>query len=121
MLQMHLQLVGYKVETAAGLQEALAQVESKDFDLFILDHLLEDGSGAELREMLRQRHPAIPALYYTGTLYSADQIGTLHQAGDAYLLKPVEPELLKATIHHMLTERNAPRSIFVPMERWKDE
>lgn len=102
LLQLHLQLAGYQVVAAAGCGEALHCAEGTHFDLCILDHCLEDGTGTDLRQELREIHPNMPVLYHTAMAYSSEQIKTLRQVGDDYLLKPVESAELKEAVAALL-------------------
>jgi DNA-binding response OmpR family regulator len=53
---------GYGVLTAGNVTEALDLVENITFDLYILDVRLPDGTGVELCQKLRQKHPGVPII-----------------------------------------------------------
>lgn len=107
LLQLYLKISGYQVVAATGCGEALKYAQSANFDLCILDHHLPDGSGADLRQSLREFQPQMPVLYWTGTNYGPSHIDSLRQSGDDYLLKPAEPKLLKETVAQLLTKTPA--------------
>src|SRR6187431_363109 len=51
---------GYGVLTAGSVAEALDLAKEIQFDLYILDVRLPDGTGVELCEQLRRMRPHIP-------------------------------------------------------------
>ena len=87
---------GFQVRSAGTLAAActaLAQVPN----LIVLDINLPDGSGLEL---FRQVHPCqrIGIVMCTGRDERELRIACLKEGADAYLVKPVDPEELEATL-----------------------
>ena len=62
---------GYSVWTAANADAAL-KLSSDDFDLYILDVRLPDGTGVELCQKLRALNSRVPILYYSAYGDEAD-------------------------------------------------
>src|SRR3979411_2723104 len=60
-----LQERGYGVLTAGSVGEGLQLAKDIDFDLYILDVRLPDGTGVQLCQKLREMDPGIPILYYS--------------------------------------------------------
>ena len=92
-----LKRAGYEVETAGNGREALARLESGDFQLMITDWEMPEMDGIALCSTLRASQ--VRAYIYTILLTARDAIEhvvTGLQAGaDDYLTKPViEPELI---------------------------
>jgi two-component system, cell cycle response regulator len=92
-----LKRAGYEVETAGNGREALARLESGDFQLMITDWEMPEMDGIALCSTLRSSQ--VRAYIYTILLTARDAIEhvvTGLQAGaDDYLTKPViEPELI---------------------------
>ena len=79
----------YGVMTAGTISEAMQLAKDIEFDLFILDVRLEDGTGIELCQKLRQLQPKVGVLYYSAYASDAEQQKALALCGDAYLRKPV--------------------------------
>jgi DNA-binding response OmpR family regulator len=79
----------YGVMTAGTISEAMQLAKEIEFDLFILDIRLEDGTGIELCQKLREVQPNVGVLYYSAYASDADQQNALSICGDAYLRKPV--------------------------------
>ena len=78
----------YKVKTAATVQEALSLAEGKEFDLYVLDKRLPDGSGVELCTKLNQITPGVPCIFYTGDAYEVHRVEAIAAGADAYVAKP---------------------------------
>jgi len=86
------------VHAAADCAEAEQLASAFDYDLWLVDANLPDGSGTGLLERLRSRSPATPALAHTASTLRADLDG-LEQAGFAEVL--VKP-LAAAALHGAL-------------------
>jgi DNA-binding response OmpR family regulator len=77
----------YEVTTAATVQEALS-LASNEFDLYVLDKRLPDGSGVELCAKLNQITPGVPCIFYTGDAYEVHRVEAIAAGADAYVAKP---------------------------------
>lgn len=94
------------LETAAQLQQHL---QSHAADIVVLDVGLPDGDGFSVARELRMRFSAIGIVMLTGRGETPDRVRGLSEGADAYLSKPVEIELLAATLHSLARRlRNAP-------------
>ena len=80
---------GYGVLTAGSMGEALELAKEINFDLYILDVRLPDGTGVELCQKLHETRPGVPVLYYSAYGDAAEVERSLAICGDAYLKKPV--------------------------------
>ncbi len=100
---------GFRVDglaTAAGLRE---QMRSTVFDIVVLDVGLPDADGFSLAGEIRAGHPDIGIMMLTGRGDTPDRVRGLSQGADAYLSKPVEIELMAATLHSLARRlRNTP-------------
>ena len=87
---------GFSVRTAGTLAAASAALAQAP-NLLILDINLPDGSGLEL---FREVHPCqrIGVVMCTGRDERELRIACLKDGADAYLVKPVDPEELEATL-----------------------
>jgi DNA-binding response OmpR family regulator len=80
---------GYGVLTAGSVTEALDLANDINFDLYILDVRLPDGTGVELCQKLREKRKRVPIIYYSAYGDGAEVENALAKCGDAYLKKPV--------------------------------
>ena len=100
-----LQDCGYGVLTAGSVAEGFELAKEIDFDLYILDVRLPDGTGVELCQKLRALRPTIPILYYSAYGNEADHENALALCGDAYLKKPVCIADIESSIAQLLANR----------------
>lgn len=85
---------GCQVETARDGQEAVEMAESGNYDAFLLDIRLPDGSAYECYRKIRERQPDAVPVMMTGFGYdSAHSIVKARQDGlRAVLFKPFRPD-----------------------------
>src|SRR6185295_14170025 len=95
----------YGVMTAGTISEAMQLAKEIEFDLFILDVRLEDGTGIELCQKLRQLQPNVGVLYYSAYASDAEQQKALAVCGDAYLRKPVGIADLEEAVATLLAKK----------------
>lgn len=86
------------METAA---ELFASIQVRLPDIVVLDVGLPDIDGYEVTRQLRSRHPELGIVLLTARSETPDRVRGLSQGADAYLSKPVEIELLAATLHSL--------------------
>ena len=95
----------YGVMTAGTISEAMQLAKDIEFDLFILDVRLEDGTGIELCQKLRQLQPNVGVLYYSAYASDSEQQKALGVCGDAYLRKPVGISDLEDAVANLLAKK----------------
>lgn len=66
LVQSHLSLEGFEVETAANGHEAVAVLQKQAFDLVLLDLRMPDGDGFEVLHFLNGHGSHIPVIVLTG-------------------------------------------------------
>lgn len=94
---------GFHVLTAYDGEEALQKAQ-QDVDLIVLDVMLPKLDGFEVARRLRGRveTETIPILFLTAKTEETDQIEGLMAGGDAYLTKPVSPQVVLANARAIL-------------------
>jgi len=94
---------GFNILTAKDEAEALRRMEPVKLDAIILDLNLGGQNGLLLMELLKQRHPGVPILIYTGTDHDNSAITEMLRNGaKKYLRKGSMVELsdaLKAMVN----------------------
>jgi CheY-like chemotaxis protein len=89
-----LEEAGFEVVTARDAAEALRRMETVKLDGIILDVNLAGENGLLLMELLKQKHPGVPILIYTGMDHDSSAIQTmLKQGARQYLRKGSMTEL----------------------------
>ncbi|MCM3873910.1 MAG: response regulator [Pyrinomonadaceae bacterium] len=88
MLKLLLAQEDYEVVTAVNIEDALRLAQSEDFDLYVLDKRLPDGSGIELCAKLIAATPDVPCMFYTGDAYEVHRREAMAAGADCYVTKP---------------------------------
>jgi DNA-binding response OmpR family regulator len=104
MLKLLLVQEDYDVTTAVTMTEALSLAKRQEFDLYVLDRQLPDGSGLELCAKLGEVTPGVPCLFYTGDAYDIHRSEALAAGADDYVAKPDIDGLIDS-VHKLLSER----------------
>ena len=94
----------YVVDSANNVEEAIQLATTHEFDLYVLDKRLPDGTGIELRDRLNRLTPGVPCIFYTGDTYELHRQEALAAGAHAYVLKP-EVEVLIEAVHKVLSQR----------------
>jgi CheY-like chemotaxis protein len=100
-----LEMLGYRVMTAASGEEALALLKGRDVDLVVLDMVLGTGmNGLETyREMLAAR-PGQKAVIASGYAENSDVSETLSLGASAFIKKPYSITALGRVVRDALGE-----------------
>ncbi|MBO5555995.1 MAG: response regulator [Oscillospiraceae bacterium] len=84
---------------------ALAWLESHEADLALLDIDMPGMDGMELAVRIKEKSPRTAVVFLTGYSQYAVDAFALHVSG--YLLKPVDPERLKAEVEYAFSGRHS--------------
>ncbi len=104
MLKLVLSESDYEIHTARNMEEALNLARIHEFDLYVLDKRLPDGSGLELCQQLGQLTPGVPCIFYSGDAYEIHRQEAMAAGARAYIPKPDVEELIN-TVHQLLSQR----------------
>jgi CheY-like chemotaxis protein len=104
MLQLLFTSPDYDVRTARTVEEALSLAKSLEFDLYVLDKRLPDGTGLDLCQKLNGLTPGIPCIFYTGDAYECHRQEALQAGADAFVAKP-DLEGLINVVQDLLAKR----------------
>jgi DNA-binding response OmpR family regulator len=104
MIKLLLSHEDYEVNTATSFKEALQQATKHEFDLYVLDKQLPDGSGLELCQRLNAINPGVPCIFYSGDAYDIHRTQAIAAGADAYVVKP-DIEGLIDSVHNLLSQR----------------
>lgn len=102
-LQYNLEAAGYEVLTAGSAEEAMTHTMT-DFDLILLDVMMEGMSGFDLARLLRseERTRNIPIIFITARDNEDDRVTGLDIGGDDYIPKPFSIREVLARIAALL-------------------
>jgi two-component sensor histidine kinase len=109
---------GYIALEAETGEEGLALTASKNPDLVLLDIKLPDMDGLKVCELIKERFAgtlvlAMSAVYTEVT----ERVRGLQRGADVYLVEPVEPQELLATVRALLRLRKAEQELRVALQR----
>jgi CheY-like chemotaxis protein len=105
MLQLILSEEDYEVHIAATVDAAIEMAAASQFDLYVLDKRLPDGSGLELCTRLNRLTPGVPCIVYTGDAYEIHRQEAIEAGATAFVPKP-DVEALIETVHKLLSEQH---------------
>jgi CheY-like chemotaxis protein len=92
---------GYEVREARDGAEGVALFESERFDVVVTDLVMPRMNGFKLAARVRSVSPHTPVVLVSA--YLSRQSGKVILGGEAeFIGKPVEPNVLRATIQHLL-------------------
>ena len=103
MMKLILSNEDYEVVTAVTFVEALEQATKSEFDLYVLDRNLPDGSGLELCQKLTQLTPNVPCIFYSGDAYAIHRSEALAAGAQDYIAKPDIDRLIQK-VNQLLSE-----------------
>jgi len=104
MLKLLLSQSDYEVHPAHSIEEAMELARTHQFDLYVLDKRLPDGTGVDLCAQLNELTPGVPCIFYTGDAYEVQRQEALAAGADAYVPKP-DVEALIETVTQLLSQR----------------
>ena len=107
MIQIQLQMFGYKVHMASDARTALNLDELKDVNAIILDWMLPDEDGPDIIPKIRQKTKA-PILMLTARSEIVDKLVGFESGADDYLTKPFEMMELIARIKALIRRSTQP-------------
>ena len=93
-----LELDDYRVELAGTLGEALERDEGDELVAILVDRRLPDGNADDHFPEIRELAAAASILIITGHADLDGAVAALRQGADDYLLKPIDPDALRAAL-----------------------
>lgn len=100
-----LELDDHRVATTGNAAGALALVDRRPFTAIILDRQLPDSTAEVLLPKLRARVPGTAVIVVTGYDDIQGAIAALRQGATDYLLKPINVEILRASLARIAEHR----------------
>lgn len=113
-LRRRLEKHGYSVQEAGTGGEGLSLIDSEQPDALILDVNLPDMSGFDIVRRLRADPftALLPVIHVSAaSIQTGDIITGLDAGADAYLIHPVDPDVLLATLRTLLRVRDTENAL----------
>jgi CheY-like chemotaxis protein/anti-sigma regulatory factor (Ser/Thr protein kinase) len=92
---------GHKVSAANSVAAACALAERGDFDVFITDIGLPDGTGLDVLNAIRKIHPGLPGIALSGYGMDEDLKHSMDAGFSAHLIKPVDFDQLRRALREV--------------------
>src|ERR1044072_2996653 len=92
----------YEVVTGSSIEMGIALAGSQEFDLYLFDSWLPDGSGLDLCRKIREFDKATPILFYSAAAYEIDKDQAMRCGAQAYLVKPSQPSELCSLVESLI-------------------
>ena len=96
----------YEVVTGSTIEIGVALARSQQFDLYLLDSWLPDGSGLDLCRRIREFDKVTPILFYSAAAYEIDRDLALRCGAQGYLVKPSQPSELCNLVTSLIESRH---------------
>jgi DNA-binding response OmpR family regulator len=97
-----------EVVTGTTIKSGVDLAGSQEFDLYLLDSWLPDGSGLELCRQIREFDKTTPILFYSAAAYEMDRIEAIKSGAQAYLIKPSHPSDLCNLVTSLIESHRRP-------------
>lgn len=96
---------GYDVTCSPNAEDGLAQLESHNFDMVLMDISLPGMNGKQATQLIRQsdKHSGIPVLALTAHAIATEEAEIIASGVNALITKPLDETLLLETMQQHLT------------------
>lgn len=95
----------FNLDIAENLENARKIVNSKEYDLILLDVMLPDGNGYEFLKKLREHDEDTPVIFLTACDEEVNIVMGLDIGGDDYITKPFRVRELISRINAILRRK----------------
>ncbi len=106
LMALHLLRQGYRVTECASAEEALAEMNAKNYQLFVLDWMLPGLHGVDILDRIKAKNQNSSVLMVTAKTEPQDIVMGLERGADDYLTKPFNPSVLIARAKALLRRAN---------------
>jgi DNA-binding NtrC family response regulator len=102
-------LEGYQVDQASSGAEGLRKIETREYDLILLDLMMPDRSGMDILRDLRERNRDVPVFMVTAYGSIPVAVEALKAGATDFIQKPWRNEQLLVEIERVLSSRRLER------------
>jgi signal transduction histidine kinase len=112
-----LELDDYRFETAGSVAETLGRDNWPEITAVILDRRLPDGTAEDLLPRLRELAPHAAVIIVTGYADVGGAVSALRLGAADYILKPINPDELRARLERIAEHRRAEEELRQAQEK----
>lgn len=102
LVKRYLEKEDYEVRSYLTFKEALVGAQADDVSLWVLDIMLDQGSGFDLLDVIKSETPDVPIIFMSARDQEFDRIIGLEKGSDDYITKPFSPKELILRINNIL-------------------
>ena len=102
LVKRYLEKENFEVRSYMTYQEALMGVQADDVSLWVLDIMLDQGSGFDLLEAIKMETPDVPVIFMSARDKEFDRIIGLEKGSDDYITKPFSPKELVLRVNNII-------------------
>ena len=102
LVKRYLEKEDHEVRSYLTFKEALIGAQADDVSLWVLDIMLDQGSGFELLELIKSETPDVPVIFMSARDQEFDRIIGLEKGSDDYITKPFSPKELVLRVNNLL-------------------
>jgi len=93
---------GYETKSFYDYDQALLHVDDEDIHLWLLDIMLDEKSGFELMDKIRDHNTSVPIIFMSARDKEFDRIIGLEKGSDDYITKPFSPKELVLRVNNVI-------------------
>ena len=101
LVKSYLEKEGYQVNSYLTFDTAFSHID-ESCDLWILDIMLDDKSGFDLIEEIKQRNNSVPVIFMSARDKEFDRIIGLEKGSDDYITKPFSPKEMVLRVNNII-------------------
>lgn len=102
LVSQYLKNEGYEVRSYYTYDQAYAHVKDDDVQLWVLDIMLDNKSGFDLIEEIRNYKKELPVIFMSARDKEFDRIIGLEKGSDDYITKPFSPKELVLRVNNVM-------------------
>ena len=102
---------GYRVNLAAGAEEALSTLADEPCDILLSDLVMERESGIDLLKTVKSRWPSIPVIMVTGFASIPTAVEAMRLGAADYLTKPMNNSEMLIKVQRVAEARQRDREL----------
>jgi PAS domain S-box-containing protein len=106
-----LRVVDYHVVNVYSGEEAISEADKRFFDAALIDINLNDLDGVEVLRQLREGDPELGVVMISGIATLEQVIRSLNGGADAFILKPVKPNVLLSRLSNVIHIKKLEREL----------
>ena len=102
LMKRYLEKEGYEVRSFYTYSQALKSVDDQSIDLWLLDIMLDEKSGFDLFELIKEKNSNKPVVFISARDQQFDRIIGLEKGSDDYITKPFNMKEVVLRVNNIL-------------------